>query len=366
MAKKNGKKKGGKIVLIVVAIIAIFILILFLIPERLSPVLDLNGEPVESAVNLIETVELGGVEQALIIRGANEELPVLIEVHGGPGSPEFGAYRKYLPELEAYFIVVHWEQRGAGKSFFKPDSTDELLPSRFVDDLVELTGYLQEHFGKEKVFLLGHSWGSYLTMKAAYQNPEDYYAVINCGQLVNFTSNELVGYQKVLSEASNRNDEKGIEKLLAIGAPVGGVYKDGIRSLGVERSYVSAYGFSSVDTVLMRSFPVDAVSVPEYSFGDKVKYFRGIMQSLSIILGGYEEGSLNLFEEVPELEVPYYVFQGSDDYQTPIPIAKAYFDFIQADVKEFRVADNAAHLALFEKPDEFMDYIIAVRDGLID
>jgi hypothetical protein len=60
---------------------------------------------------------IGGHEQYLFIRGANITKHVMLFLHGGPGSPEISFMKNYNTGMETDFIMVYWEQRGAGKSY---------------------------------------------------------------------------------------------------------------------------------------------------------------------------------------------------------------------------------------------------------
>ena len=76
-------------------------------PEAMPPT-----EPIAE----MQKLRLGGVEQWIFLRGADRTKPMLLFLQGGPGAPMAPQIRRFLPELELLFVVVHWEQRVAGKS----------------------------------------------------------------------------------------------------------------------------------------------------------------------------------------------------------------------------------------------------------
>ncbi len=84
-------------------------------------------------------------------------------------------------KLEEKFIVVHWDQRGAGKTYTKSTNPEDLKIEKYLSDTYELIKYLCNRFDKEKVFLLGHSWGSYLGITTAHLHPELLHAYIGIG-----------------------------------------------------------------------------------------------------------------------------------------------------------------------------------------
>ena len=126
----------------------------------------------------LEKIRLGGIEQIVLIRSKDVSNPILLFLHGGPGSPLMPFAHVSDRELEKEFIVVHWDQRGAGKSYSKNTNPANLTIEHYLSDTHELIRYLCERFGKEKVFLLGHSWGSYLGIMTTHRHPELLHAYI--------------------------------------------------------------------------------------------------------------------------------------------------------------------------------------------
>ena len=110
-----------------------------------------------------EQIKINDFEHSLLIRGASSDLPILLFVHGGPGTPEMALSRYYENHLLNDFLIVHYDQRGAGKSYAPevPNSIDI-----FVEDLLLMTEYLKNRFKKDKIFLLGHSWGTLILLWA--------------------------------------------------------------------------------------------------------------------------------------------------------------------------------------------------------
>lgn len=130
-------------------------------------------------------IPINGVRQYISIRSEQERAPLLLYLHGGPGDTALPLVLKYNRELERSFTVAVWEQRGAGKSYypFRPDET--ITIDTFLQDLLELTQYLLDHFHQKKLYLVGHSWGSVLGLRFIQHNPEYVYSYIGCGQVVN-------------------------------------------------------------------------------------------------------------------------------------------------------------------------------------
>jgi pimeloyl-ACP methyl ester carboxylesterase len=123
------------------------------------PITDANGDVIPGSIATLEKVDLNGSEQWVSIRGKDVNNPVLLFLAGGPGGSQLVTARRALGELEDYFVVVNWEQPGAGKSFDAVDRST-LSPERYVTDGIALVNHLRERFDEEKIYILGESWGS--------------------------------------------------------------------------------------------------------------------------------------------------------------------------------------------------------------
>lgn len=125
-----------------------------------------------SSITSLEKIELGDINQWISIRGRNTSNPILLYLHGGPGTPVMPLFRHFQIPLEDHFIVVQWEQRGAGKSFSWKIPKETMIIEQFISDLHELIEILQKRFNKEKIYLMGHSWGSILGTFTVQKYPE--------------------------------------------------------------------------------------------------------------------------------------------------------------------------------------------------
>lgn len=176
-----------------------------------------------SGASSAEAVTLGGVKQWILVQGEDRTRPVLLVLHGAPGMPFPGvAYRSYSPlavrdsELARYFVLVYWDQRGAGKSSAPKES---ITLKRLLSDTLELADLLRERFGVEKIFLLGISWGTVLGLNAAARHPEKFYAYIGWGQIANWAESDRLRYRWALEQAQQAGNRKAIKQLTKLGPP---------------------------------------------------------------------------------------------------------------------------------------------------
>lgn len=342
---------------VVVCLLAVVVVGAFVLsPGTTAPFQDSEGHGVTTAVSEATMYELGGVEQFVLIRGRDTANPVLLLLHGGPGDAQGALFRYYNGELEDHFVVVNWDQRGAGRSFEPNLDRSTLTVEQILEDAHELTQRLRERFGGRKLVLAGHSWGSYLGMRLAHRHPEDYSAYVGIGQVANQAASETLSYQFVLQRAIADGRSAAVRALQAIGPPdAGGTYRGGVRGLGVQRRWVrefggAAHGKGNVGALLMFGWPL--VVFREYRLSDKLRYLEGEALSMAALEDDLLAG--NLVTEVPRLELPLFIFQGRYDQQTVTSLTRGYFDGIDAPHKEFIEFENSAHLVPYEEPERFL------------
>lgn len=343
--------------ILLILIIVVGILIACLIPGRTAPITDVQGIPIPGSVASLERTKLGGVEQWILIRGENAANPVLLFLHGGPGTSEMTLLRKYnLAVLEKHFTVVVWDQRGAGKSYAAINPEAGMNIEQFVSDAHELTLLLCRRFNRRRICLAGHSWGSILGVLTVKKYPELYDAYIGIGQVVNMLEGERVSYEWTLAQATQANDTKSVRKLKAMGVPpYSGHWQSKVIA---QRGILAKYGGEVYGNrrggvfVLVRSL-LEAV---EYSWIDRLNFFRGISASMRLMWPQLLR--VNLLEQAAELEVPVYFLEGKHDYESPSRLADQYYQALKAPGKKLVWFEHSAHLLNAEEPEKFNEFFV--------
>jgi pimeloyl-ACP methyl ester carboxylesterase len=232
------------------------------------PITGADGRPLPGSIASLEKVTLNGSEQWVTIRGQDTELPVLLFLAGGPGGSELVMTRKYLSALEEQFIVVNWDQPGAGKSYTAVPFAD-LTPERYVADAHALTLYLQERFDQEKIYLFGESWGSILGVWLVQQHPELYHALVTTGQMVAPVENDIQMYEFALKQLIAQGKMTDVAQLVQVGPPPYAqdeLLGNFARFNGVVNSYMHAHapGEGTGHNLMF-----DSLAAPEYGLLDK-------------------------------------------------------------------------------------------------
>jgi len=353
-------KRIAKILLYFIGVLVVIILGLAInlwikSPGVAEAITDVGGNPIEGSISSIEKITLGGVDQYLIIRGEDITKPVMLYLHGGPGSPEFAFMKETNTSIEKDFVMVYWEQRGSGKSYSDEISDDSMNLEQFISDTRELSEKLAKRFKKEKIYLLGHSWGSFLGILTAYEYPELFHAYLGVGQVAYQYKGERLSYEWVKEEAKNANDDNAIESLSKISFPDSiAASEEWMDFLMVERRYVMQFG-GGVTHEMKGMWPVIKIvlDAKEYTFSEKMKYMSGSMYSLKHLWPSVI--NKNLFNDIDSLQVPVYIFQGAYDYQTPTSVAMDLYKQLKAPKKEFFTFENSAHCPMMEEVEKFND-----------
>ena len=304
-----------------------------------------DGKVLLNSVAEAKYVRLGGIDQWVMIRGENVANPPLIVLHGGPGMSEMGFFRHFNAPLERHFIVVHWDQRGTGKSFVRHIPKSSMTLEQFVADLDELVEIVRRRFGKERVAILGHSWGSALGAIYAARFPEKVSVYVGAAQIADSAAGESLSYAYGLAEAQRRHDEQALEKLRAIGPPP---YP--AKSVFVERTAVTRLDGQMRLGILWRAGRA-LFGRPESSILDLPNLLRGFSFTLDAMWG--EVSKLNLLNLVPALKMPVVILVGRRDHWVPPETSVAYFEALTAPSKTLVWFDHSGHEAFVDEPEKF-------------
>jgi pimeloyl-ACP methyl ester carboxylesterase len=181
----------------------------------------------DEGIDVIETPNIGGIQQTLLIQSYSVDNPVLLFIHGGPSMPLPGvscrgvdyALATCTRELAKYCTLVFWDQRGTGRSFHPGLKEENIHMESFMQDALVITDYLREKFRKTKIHLAAHSWGTVLGLQLIHRNPEKYLSYSAISQIINWVENDRLCYKWLMEEAQRRNHKKMLAELKAIGEP---------------------------------------------------------------------------------------------------------------------------------------------------
>ena len=349
--------------LVIRGVLALFVAVALLIAAGLSwravrqhQLAEAMYIPGAAGIDERRFVQIGGVQQWIMIRGQNRDNPVILILHGGPGAADSPLERLFLP-WEREFTVVQWDQRGAGKSYSPNKALASIEP--MVQDALEVSEYVQHRLRRNKIILLGHSWGSVLGVRVVKARPDLFSAYVGTGQIMNMLRGEVDAYARVLAKARARADKDAVDALQKSGAPP---YHN-IGQMGLERRWAMQY-----ESGLNYKFPIgpqlllaELLTAPDYSLRDVVNYIRGVIGG-DAFFGEGLEGPL-MQTDLPALgtdfSIPFFIVQGAEDDITPAALAQLYFDQVTAPRKSLLLIPDAGHMALMTRPDAFLKFLLA-------
>lgn len=312
--------------------------------HQTTQLLELEGPKV---VDEASFVRIGGVDQWLQIRGENRDNPVILFLHGGPGFTAIPYFQRVMRSWERDFTIVHWDQRGAGKSYRRNGGANQPHPTleQMVSDGIEVAEHVRQHLGKQKMILVGYSWGSVLGLEVARRRPDLFHAFVGTGQVVDTARSESASYHGVLERARAAGDKDSEAILLRIGAPP----YAGIEQLGAERQVLDRYpppGERDLDqfrTLLL---------APGYSLRDvRDVYIRApalTRELLAVVL------KYKVTDGGSTFGLPLFFFQGEDDLWTSTEVVEAYLPLLEAPHKEIVRFPGVGHHAVEVSGEHFL------------
>ncbi|HEY2178859.1 MAG TPA: alpha/beta fold hydrolase [Caulobacteraceae bacterium] len=305
-------------------------------------------------IDIAETVRIGGIDQWITIRGDDRRNPVLLVLHGGPGYVEMPLSWWYARGWEEYFTVVQWDQRGAGKTYLINDPkavAPTMTEGRMLADTEEMAAWLRNSLGKRRIFVWGHSWGSYLGLELARRHPDWLHAYIGTGQVANSPKSERRGWAFALTAARRAGNARAVSELQAI-APYAA---PGRRIALKDAMVVHKWGDYFGGVMAYRTSQEDESHAgrlsPDYSDAEAPHIYDGNAFSEHYLLA--DVFNLDLSGET-RLATPLILLEGRHDRTVSSDVAHEWFEKVTAPEKRFVWFENSAHEPESEEPGKFL------------
>ena len=308
-----------------------------------------NRRTPKGGINESMYVEINGTEQWINIYGEDVDNPVLLYLHGGPGSSTSDIDYAFTRKWADVYTVVTWDQRNCGKSYDEEQNDIVLTRELLMEDGREMTEFLLDYMGKDKLTILGHSWGTYYGANLVLEYPQYYECFIGTGQLVDMVENESAFKEEALKWA------EGDEEALAL---VDQLTPDDFTMdhIMARNALMEKYGYSMMVDGADYNLVTTILFNPNYSIIDWIKYFQ---RDMTVYLEFFHSDELQAFSLKGryDYEVPYYNINGDKDYQTNYKLAQEYFDNVNAPYKEMFIMEDTTH-GLLESKSEYFSKIL--------
>lgn len=307
-----------------------------------------------NGIERLEAVRIGGIEQWVSVRGADRRNPALLFLHGGPGYVSIPMSWWFTRGWEEYFTVIQWDQRGAGKTFLL-NSRAAVAPTmtleRMLADTQEMVNWVGRELGKDRIFVLGHSWGSYLGLELAKRRPRSLHAYIGLGQITNAPESERRGWKFALESARRDGNAKAVRELEAIAPYFPPRHPSPLKDLYVQRRWLEYYGGSmayrhgsDAESDLSKLSPDYTDAEIEHIWdGNEFSEHYLLQQVLSL-----DEGATR------RLDCPLILCAGRHDFVVNSELAAQWYAQVRAPHKQFVWFENSGHLAMTDEPGKFL------------
>ena len=321
--------------------------------ENPDPYRGETGAPVTGSISEKVWVDINGFQQGMFLKGKDTANPILLFLTGGPGIPDYFLAKEIDTGLENVFTVCYWDYRGTALSYSSDCKAEDCTTGQFIQDTIAVTDYLRERFGQKKIYLLGHSFGSYIGLLTAQAAPEKYYAYIAMSQIADQPQSELLAYHTMKAEYAAQDNQKMVQKLEKYQTDIPDATWLHRWFAAPERDTamheLGGGTMASMHSVITGIF-FPTLRCTDYTHAERVRIWQGkaFVQQTQV---AYDRMEFVAVESVPELEIPIYFLAGKQDLTCCYVMQKAYYDQIKAPVKGSYTFENSAHSPLFEQPE---------------
>lgn len=351
------KKKGKTLKIIkniVFAVLILFAVLLtgFFLVRAIGKAI--YSKTPEGGINESMYIDVNGTKQWINIYGEDINNPVLLYLHGGPGSATSDIDYAFTRKWADVYTVVTWDQRNCGKSYDAAQNNIVLTRDLFLTDGREVTEFLLDYLMKDKITILGHSWGAIYGANLVLEYPEYYDCFIGTGQLVDYLENEQAFKQEAIIWAEG--DEETYELINQLTPDH--VTMDHFTA---RNKIMQKYGYDMMVNGSDYNLITTIIFNPNYSIIDWINYFKRDMSVYLDFFASDEFASFSLKGRV-NYQVPYYNINGDQDYQTNYKLAQEYFEEVNAPYKQMYYMENMTHGLLESDSEGFSEIVHQIAE----
>ena len=331
----------------------IFTCVLFIYsPGKLTPYLDSNGKVLAGSMAEKLFITAGGVKQGMFIKSKDIHNPVLLYIHGGPAFPNYFLIDRFKPDLEDYFTVCYWEQRGGGLSYSQDLPIETMTFEQLTSDAIEVSNYLRGRFEKDKIYIMAHSGGTPIAIRAVEKAPQLYSAYIAMAQITHQSASECIAYKYMIDRYTSMDNSKILNELtkypiLDSDTSLTQFYKSPIRDQAMHELGIGT--MRNMKSIFTGVF-IPVWSCKAYTLKEKISIWVSKFNYVKKTRLIDELLLMDIPRMVPKLDVPVYFLSGKYDLTVNVDLSKAYLEKLQAPLKGFYTFEHSAHSPLFEEP----------------
>jgi pimeloyl-ACP methyl ester carboxylesterase len=273
----------------------------------------------------------------------------MLWVHGGPGMPDYFLTKRYPTNLDDLFTIAWWDQRGAGLSYGPGIPPETMTIEQFISDTLAVTDFLRQRFHQDKIYLLGHSWGSFIAIQAAARSAQRYHAYLGMAQMMYQLESEKMAYDYMPAAYRDRGDTSMVRDLENAPVSVSTGTPSAYLKLRDKAMHQLGIGTTHDMRSVITGIFLPSLTFPGYTVREKVALWRG--RAFSRSFGFWDQLiRVDLRTAVPRLELPVYFLEGRYDYTCATELARDYLRRLEAPVKGLYTFGESAHSPMLEEP----------------
>jgi pimeloyl-ACP methyl ester carboxylesterase len=219
---------------------------------------------------------------------------------------------------------------------------------RMTEDGIELAEHLRHRLHKDKIVLLGHSWGSVLGVSMVKRRPDLFAVYVGTGQVTNEAAMMASSWPMVLARARALGNQAAVNQLTAVGPPPWVPLEKSLAWLiwsnELDPGELKWPTTAALPWARFESWLAHRKELAGADYSQRAMY-RTLLQT-DVLSLGYE------------FDVPVVFIQGSEDLAVVTSLTKDYFDKIAAPRKDFVLLRNAGHMAMFRERDAFLAALV--------
>ncbi len=360
MKMKKQRKKKMPVFILGGILILCFVTILIILPPsrgKLPKPTNENGLSERTRVR----IENGDLQ--IMLLSENTDNPVLLVCGGGPGIPQYLLENSYPSALSEVFTVCYWDYRGTGASYQQGISADSITTEQYIQDTLAVTDYLKDRFSNERIFIMGHSFGTYLALKTVQAHPERYCCYIAMSQIVDQKQSEYLAFDYMCEQYKKdgnsrmvtqfqkydiRNSIEDYDEYFFSGLRDKAMHDLGVGTARNMKSVISGIFFPSL-------------RCSAYTQAERIWIWKGKAQARSFPVT-QEAITFNAYEDVPRIEIPICFVVGKYDYTCCASLQQDYYEYIDAPEKELYLFENSAHSPLYEENANGKQVLTQIKD----
>ena len=338
-----------KITLIVIVLLLV-VSTFFVFPPSMG---TLPKAETEAGISEKASIKTDAGDLNIMLFSKNADNPVLLVCGGGPGIPQYLLECMYPSALPEEFTVCYWDYRGTGLNYSKNVDSSAMTTDRYVKDTVAVTDYLAERFSCNKIYIMGHSFGTYIALKTVQAHPDKYACYLAMSQITDQKKSEYLAYDymkacyeesgntKMLEQFGKydiRNSKDDYENYF-----FSGIRDKAMHSLGIG----TARNMKSVITGIF----LPSLRCKAYTQAQRIKIWKGKMASNTFPVTSDSHDKFNAFEDVPKVEIPVVFLVGKYDYTCHFSLQQKYYEELEAPSKAIYIFENSAHSPIYEEYD---------------